>query len=169
MIELVDGIFRFRPIGWFIDVKRIPARPFAVDGDESDQEKKVRIKGHTSAYLENRLWEDYTGLPSISTALGLQFANEQAIPILTIDHSNAGTLLPTLNVFLEVRQAVEDAVNQAHVLTIPRDTLFFHDWAGSMWIDDFPGGLATAYQILGGLLGSSTTLDPKKKVGENLS
>ena len=166
-VELVDGVFRFRPIGWFIDVKRIPARPFAVDGDESDLGKKIRIKGLTSSYLENHLWEEYAGLPSISTALGLQFANEQAIPILTIDQSNASMLLPTLNVFPEVRREVEDAVSQGHVVTIPRDTLFFHDWAGSAWIDDLPGGLATAYRVLGGILGGSTALDPKKKVGQN--
>lgn len=166
-IEFINGVLRFRPIGWFVDAKRVIARDFAVDGDESDREKKFQIMGLSGSYLENRLWEDYAGLPSISTAIGLQFANAVGIPILTIDQSNIATLLPTLNVFPHVRQAVVDAVTAGRVVTIPRDTLLFDDWVGSVWIDDLPGGLATGYLIAGGILGGASNQDPKTKQGEN--
>lgn len=161
-IEFVNGALHFRPIGWFVDAKRIIARHFAVDGDESDLDKKWQIMGLSGSYLENRLWEDFAATASISTVIGLQFANQAGIPILTIDQGNVGTLLPTLNVFPYIRQAVLDAVNAGRVVTIPRDTLLFHRWVGSVWIDDLPGGLSTGYLISGSVLGGNTADEPFK-------
>lgn len=159
-IEFVEGVLRFRPIGWTVDAKRAIQRHFAVDGDESDRDKKWRTMGLTGSYLENRLWEEQMGIPSVSTVNALQFANQVGIPILTIDQSNIAALLPTLNVSPNVRQAVVHAVNAGRVVTIPQDTLFFDEWVGSVWIDDLPGGLSTGYLISGSVLGGSNRQKP---------
>jgi hypothetical protein len=109
------------------------------------------------------LWDEFENLQSISTTRGLQVANAQGNPIYTIDQTNAASVLPTLNVFSDVLQSVEDAVDAGFIVTIPRDTIVMNQWAGSVWIEQSADGLSSAYLIEGGLFGGSTTQDPQNR------
>ncbi len=167
-IEYVNGGWHFRPFGWTIDAKKVASNFFADNGDDSQQTQLVQMAGVASSFYESRLWDRFTAIPSISTIRGLQVANANGIPVYRIDQSNAATLLPTLNVFPDVLQNVQNEVNAGHSVTIPRDTIVMNQWTGSVWIDELPDGSA-GYLIEGGLFGGSTTQDPKNRQNTNPS
>jgi hypothetical protein len=166
-LEFVNGVLHFRPISWTIDAQRIAGRLFSDNGDDSDAPMLANIGGVGSSLLESRLWDTFTGIPTISTTRGLQVANATGIPILHIDQSNINTLLPTMNVSFDVLQNVINEVNAGFTVTIPRDTVILNQWAGSTWIEQSPDGLSAAYLIEGGLFGGSTTQDPKNRNNKN--
>lgn len=166
-IEFVNGVLRFRPIGWTIDAQRIAGRLFSDNGDDTDAPVLANIEGIGSSLLESRLWDTFTGIQTISTTRGLQVANANGIPILHIDQSNIDALLPTMNVSPDVLQNVINEVNGGFTVTIPQDTVILNQWAGSTWIEQSPDGLSAAYLIEGDLFGGSTTQDPKDRNNKN--
>lgn len=166
-IEFVNGVLRFRPIGWTIDAQRIAGRLFSDNGDDTDAPVLANIEGIGSSLLESRLWDTFTGIQTISTTRGLQVANANGIPILHIDQSNIDALLPTMNVSPDVLQNVINEVNAGFTVTIPQDTVILNQWAGSTWIEQSPDGLSAAYLIEGDLFGGSTTQDPKDRNNKN--
>jgi Transglutaminase-like superfamily len=168
-IEFVNGTLHFRPIGWTIDAQRVAGRLFSDNGDDTNAPTLAQIEGLGSSVLESRLWDNFTGLQSISTTRGLQVANANGIPIYHIDQTNIASLLPTMNVFPDVLQNVRNEVNAGLVVTIPRDTIFMNQWTGSVWIEQSPDGLSAGYLIEGGLFGGSTTKDPKNRQNKNPS
>jgi len=168
VIEYVNGGWHFRPFGWTIDAKRVASNLFADNGDDSHQIQWLQMDGMASSFYESRLWDRFTGIQSISTIRGLQFANANGIPVYQIDQTNAAALLPTLNVFPDVLQNVQNEVNAGHTVTIPRDTIVMNQWVGSVWIDELPDGSA-GYLIEGSLFGGSTTQDPKDRQNTNPS
>jgi transglutaminase-like putative cysteine protease len=168
VIEYVNGGWHFRPFGWTIDAKRVASNLFADNGDDSHQIQWLQMDGVASSFYESRLWDRFTGIQSISTIRGLQLANANGIPVYQIDQTNAAALLPTLNVFPDVLQNVQNEVNAGHTVTIPRDTIVMNQWVGSVWIDELPDGSA-GYLIEGGLFGGSTTQDPKDRQNTNPS
>jgi len=168
-IESIDGTLHFRPIGWTIDAQRLAGRLFSDNGDDSDAPVLARIEGLGGSLLESRLWDTYTGIQSISTTRGLQFANATGIPILHIDQTNIATLLPTMNVSFDVLQNVVNEVNAGFTVIIPRDTIVLNQWSGSTWIEQSPDGLSAGFLIEGGLFGGSTTQDPGQRNHKNPS
>lgn len=166
-LEFVNGVLRFRPIGWTIDAQRIAGRLFSDNGDDTDAPVLANIEGIGSSLLESLLWDTFTGIQTISTTRGLQVANANGIPILHIDQSNIDALLPTMNVSPDVLQNVINEVNAGFTVTIPQDTVILNQWAGSTWIEQSPDGLSAAYLIEGDLFGGSTTQDPKDRNNQN--
>ncbi len=155
------GILHFRLSSWFIDAPRVINGLISTDGNELDWIQKIKMLGITSSYLENRLWEKMVSLDAISTIKGLQYAITQGIPIYTLDQSNLNILLPTMNVSDATKYYVTLAVNQGLVVTIPKDTLYYKQWVGSVWVQEDPKTYAAGYLILGEIYGGSTIEDRK--------
>lgn len=131
-IEYVNGGWHFRPFGWTIDAKRVASNLFADNGDDTHQIQWLQMDGVASSFYESRLWDRFTGIQSISTIRGLQLANANGIPVYQIDQTNAAALLPTLNVFPDVLQNVQNEINAGHTVTILRDTIVMNQWVGSV-------------------------------------
>src|SRR5260370_31361567 len=124
----------FRPNARVIDAQRVSGRLFWGNGDESNAPTLAQIEGLGSSLLESRLWDTFAGLQSISPTRGLQVANANGIPIYHNAQTNIGSLLPTMNVFPDVLQNVQNEVNAGFVVTIPRDTITMNQCIASACI-----------------------------------
>lgn len=138
--------------GLFVDADRRIVGPFPVNGDNSRTRPFMIVTGMEGSNLENRVFEDGFEQDAVSTIKILQRAAEANIPISTISTSIAvdspGFSHPT-----SVRNAVNAALAQGRVVTIPRDPITVGLWSGTGYSDMEPGG-AGGWIISGGISGT---------------
>ncbi|WP_444998447.1 RHS repeat-associated core domain-containing protein [Aliikangiella sp. IMCC44359] len=117
----------------------------------------IRLSALHGSTLEHEIFEDLFKVDSISADKGIQIANSNNQPVLTINSTNASSQLPLLVHPANVIQDVQNWVAQGFEVTIPQTMVTHNAWSGSVWIvNDLNGG--AGYFIAGGLAGGSTTL-----------
>ncbi|MGH9738249.1 MAG: hypothetical protein ACRD4X_06630 [Candidatus Acidiferrales bacterium] len=148
----------FRPQGWANDNEFSAETIFADNGDDSGTPVLLTMDGLDASIREARLWDQATGIPSISTVTGFQLANSTGVPIDTIDESNIDAVTPTMNITPDVISELYYEVDDlGFTVTIPANTLTMNEWSGSVWISENASTGQFAYYIAGGINGSSTT------------
>jgi transglutaminase-like putative cysteine protease len=65
-------------------------------------------------------------VPAIATAQALRMANDQGIPVYTINQSNAQTILPLLQIDAADLADISDALNAGMEVTVSRSPVRFH-------------------------------------------
>jgi len=145
------------PAGVEIDVAMDRIVTVARDGDTAKEKFYMDIAGLTSSYHEHSLFENIDGFASVSAVRALQVASANGILIEHINSSNISLILPILNVALEVKLDIQNAINAGKEITIPRTNVQINDWQGVGYIvkDTITG--SGAYMISGGLGGGSST------------
>ena len=115
----------------------------------------MELSGLQGSVLEDRILREDLGVDSISTARLLAIANNQGIPLLTIDSSNIDTLLPSLPFGAKVKQDIRDAVQQGQQVLVPDRMLTVGVWTGVgyMRTDPLTG---EAGWMLSGLIAGAT-------------
>ena len=108
--------------------------------------------------LEQAVFRDQFAVEAISADRGVQLANEQGMPVLTLTGANLNTLDGTGH-SEQVRAAVRELVRQGHSVRIPANPLTVAAWTGSVW-QAFKDGRA-GYFISGGLAGGETVIPPE--------
>jgi hypothetical protein len=83
----------------------------------------------------------------------LQIANQEGIPIYTINATNINEILPRLQVSEAVKAGIRGAVASGMVVTIPEKNIQYYNWSGVGYIVLNPETGAGAYMISGGLAG----------------
>ncbi|MFH1672764.1 MAG: hypothetical protein ABIF87_05000, partial [Pseudomonadota bacterium] len=144
--------------GLAMDADRLLNVVKALDGDNNKAVQFMLNSGMNSSALEHEVPEKLFSTPDdpaegISAVKALKIANDQGIPIYTINQSNMATVLPQLQIDHLAKMDIENAVNAGKVVTVSKETIDFNGWTGCGYIILNPDTGAGAYMISGGLSG----------------
>jgi hypothetical protein len=145
--------------GFAMDVDRAMALVKALDGDNDKAKDFFLSSGMSGATLEHLVPEHLfstaeTVAEGISAVKALKIANDQGIPIYTINQTNINTILPQLQVDADVKTDIQNAVNAGKEVTVSKTDISFNGWTGCGYIIIDPATGAGAYMISGGLGGA---------------
>ncbi|PIV20899.1 MAG: transglutaminase [Deltaproteobacteria bacterium CG03_land_8_20_14_0_80_45_14] len=145
--------------GLVIDVDRNITIPASLAGDMNRIKQFMTISGISSSSWEYRIFETFFGTPSVSAMKLLKYANQQGVPVYTIDSTNIDQLLPVLQVYLDVKMEIQNAINAGKKVIVPQSELQYYEWNGVGYVILDPLTGAGAYRISGGLEGGGTGLN----------
>lgn len=148
--------------GLNMDVDRILSIVIAKNGNKDKAKQFMILTGMRSSALEHEVPEKlFTSIDNpawgISAVKALKIANDQGIPIYTIDQSNVATVLPLLQLDSETIADIKNAVNVGKVVTVSKTNINFNGWNGCGYIVMDPNTGAAAYMI-GGASGAHILL-----------
>jgi len=147
--------------GLFIDVDRNLYSVFGKDGNRDNAKSFMLSSGSIGSALEHAIFEQMYNVSSISAIKLIQVANDQGVPIYTINQTNINEILPKLQISQEVKDGILQAVNSGKIVTIPERNIQYFNWSGIGWIVIGPETGAGAYMISGGIAGGGTAEDGK--------
>lgn len=143
----------FEWTGLVVDADRRIIGPFAVNGNQSLQVPYMKVQGLEGSIQENRVFEDVFGQDAVSTVKILELSSDQGIPLCTIT-SNIFSECPGISQSASVINAINAALAQGHVITIPESPITVSLWSGTGYIDLDPTTGAGGYIISGGISGA---------------
>ncbi|MBI4691578.1 MAG: transglutaminase domain-containing protein, partial [Nitrospirae bacterium] len=120
--------------GVAIDVDRNIYNPFSIDGSQQRKKDFLIVAGLGSSSWEDMIIQSFFNIPSVSAARLLKIANQQGIPIYTIDTGNINTIIPQLQTSQEVINNIKNAVNAGKKVIIPKTNVQYNDWNGVGYI-----------------------------------
>jgi len=144
--------------GLAMDVDRSLNVIGALDGESSKSIQFMQTAGINGSALEHSVPEQMFSTQEnpaqgISAVKALKIANDQGIPIYTINQSNVTTILPQLQVDDNVKADIQNAVNAGKEVTVSKTNIILNGWTGCGYIITNPNTGAAAYMISGGLCG----------------
>ncbi len=127
----------------------------AKDGNSETARQYMLSSGMTSSALEHSVPEQLFSTPdapaqAISTVKALKIANDQGIPIYTVNKENFGTLYWELQLDQQTKDDIANAVNAGKVVTVSKTNINFNGWIGCGYIITNPETGAGGYMISGG-------------------
>ncbi|TDX43024.1 hypothetical protein C7959_1693 [Orenia marismortui] len=130
-------------------------------GTEADEDKdKVKaynmVSGMISSYLEGSIFEQTFGGEAVSTMHILNHANQQGIPVYTINQDNVDSVLPQLEYDSAKKQEFRNLINNGKEITVPERDVTINGWNGTGYIVLNPDDGTGEYIISGGLSGGCT-------------
>lgn len=136
----------------------------AKDGNSNTVRQYMLSSGMTMSALEHKVPEQLFSTTSnpaegVSAVKALKIANDQGIPIYTVNQQNIATALPQLQVGQQVLDDIQNAINARKVVTVSKTNINFNGWVGCGYIIIDPDTGAGAYKISGGTNGGSIELD----------
>jgi len=135
-----------------MDVDRDMEAVFGRDG-ENYRKKSYNIEsGLMSSEMEARVLDQLFNIKNtkaLSAIRILSVANEQQIPIYTINSSNIAQILPLLQISDEVKSAIECAVNGGMEVITPGSNINYNGWEGIGYIAMNPETGEGAYMVEG--------------------
>ncbi|NOZ69588.1 MAG: transglutaminase [Deferribacteres bacterium] len=144
--------------GLSMDADRIMTLVKALDGDKGKQKQFMLNAGMNGSALEHSVPEQLFSTPDnpaegISAVKALKIANDQGIPIYTINQANTDTILPQLQLDSGTISDIQNAINAGKTVTVSQTEINFNGWTGVGYIIIDPETGAGAYMISGGLSG----------------
>jgi len=144
--------------GLSMDIGLIRTLVRGLDGDKNKQLQFMVNSGANSSALEHSVPEKMLSTSDnpaygISAVKALKLANDQGIPIYTINQSNISSVLPQLQLGSDVMLDIQNAVNAGKVVTVSKRNIYFNGWTGCGYIIVDPTTGAGAYMLGGGLSG----------------
>lgn len=114
------------------------------------------VGAYSSAY-EHLIFEElHQNSHGVSAVKIISVANQQGIPIYSIDSNNRAAILPKLRISDEAMADIQNALAAGKQVTVPESSIHYYDWQGDGYIIKDPNTGAAAYMIAGGLAGGST-------------
>ena len=110
----------------------------------------------TSSAWENKIFEVFFNVPSVSAMSLLKYANQQGIAIQTIDSSNIGQIMPALQISADVKTDIHNAINAGKKVIVPQMEIQYYEWKGVGYAILDPSLGIGAYMISGGLAGGGS-------------
>jgi hypothetical protein len=146
-----------------VDYNTVDARDSG--GSHSKMINFMRISGVRSSLLEHAVPEQLFLTPDspakgVSAVKALQMANNQGIPIYTINDENISNVLPQLEVDSDVVNDIKNAVVAGNEVTVSQTNIDFNDWSGCGYVIFDPETGGGIYMISGGLNGSKIFCSP---------
>jgi len=138
--------------GFRIDVDRDMEAVFGKDGDNNKKKSYNIQSGIMGSEMEARVLEQVFSMKNtkaLSATRILSIANEQQIPIYTINSSNIPQILPLLQISDKVKSAIECAVNGGMEVIIPGSNIRYNGREGIGYIVMNPETGEGAYMIEG--------------------
>ncbi|MDH7556960.1 MAG: hypothetical protein QHG94_08535, partial [Candidatus Methanosuratincola sp.] len=124
----------------------------------------MKISGLQGSILENRIFEEGFQVESISTAklFTLTRSTQPPTQILTIDKSNIASILPTLPFDQNIKEDIQNSVNQNLTIRIPQSEIQYEDWTGIGYIKENPVTGESGYMLSGMIAGGMTAWSADK-------
>ncbi len=145
-------------IGTNIDVKRYPMNVISLQGNMNDEIAFMTASGTSGSAYEHTIIEElHQDAQGVSAVKIISIANQQGIPIYTIDSSNSATVLPRLRISSETMSNIQNAIAAGMRVIIPEQSIQYFDWHGEGFIVTDPSSGAAAYMLSGGLAGGGTS------------
>lgn len=147
------------PGGLAMDADRLINLVKAFDADKNKPVQFMLTSGINSSVLEHSAPEQFfstTENPAygISAVKAFQLANDQGIPIYTINQSNITTILPQLQLDSGTIADIQNAINAGKEVTVSKTVITFNGWTGCGYTIIDPSTGAGAYMISGGMNGA---------------
>jgi hypothetical protein len=139
--------------GMGIDVDRDIFSPFSKTGDKEKVKNFMLSSGMTGSAMEHGIFELLYNAPAVSAVKILQIANENKIPVYSINKNNINQILPKLQVSQDVKTDIQNSINAGKEVTIPKQNIQYYDWEGVGYTIIDPDTGAGAYIISGGIAG----------------
>jgi hypothetical protein len=137
-----------------VDVDRNVNAVYSPAQDKEHEKAFMILSGLSSSAWENIVLEAFFDVPSVSTVRLLKLSAAQGIPIYTIDSSNVNSILPLLQIKMNDKVDITNAVNAGKKVTVSKTEITYGNWTGVGYIVLDPTTGAASYQISGGLSGS---------------
>jgi hypothetical protein len=138
-----------------VDIKRNLSAVVSKEGDPNRVFAQELLIGMLGSYLEAGVYDQYSKVhgAGISAANAMLVANQRGIPIQRIDSANIATMLPSLNIPVDVKGAIASAVATGKIAFTPIQPIAHNGWVGVGYIILDPVNGSGAYLISGGLAG----------------
>lgn len=146
--------------GISIDADRNLFSVSALDGNRAKEKDFMIVTGIGSSAWESRVFQILTGTPSISAATLLKEATVRNIPIYNVDSGKIDAIMPSLEVFEEVKQDIRNAVNAGKKVIVPKTNILYNGFNSVGYIIIDPATGSGAYMIVSGLAGGRVSSDP---------
>jgi len=157
---LFDLPFAVSRGGLLIDVPGGLSRSTSVT-DGSQNFAAFLLGGYAASAYEAYIWQEHALLDAVSTVRGIQFANDQGIPVVTL--SNAAAVDSQLNVScattpenLNYSALLKTALKNLFAggfsrITLPGCLIHYDNWRGAVWVAEKNTGgfFAASYTIAG--------------------
>ncbi len=145
--------------GMMMDVDRIMQAVLSKDGNMDTVRAYMLKSGSNSSAQENTVPEQLYSRPDnpvsgISAVKALRIANDQSIPIYTINGSNINVILPQLQIDDSVKSDIMNAISAGKEVTVSKTNVSLSGWTGCGYIIIDPTTGAGAYMISGGSNGA---------------
>jgi len=142
-------------VGLAMDVDRQYSLVKALDGNTDKPKQFFLNSGSTGSALEHSVPEQLWSTPDnpaygISAVKALKIANDQGIPIYTINQNNIDTILSQLQIDTDAKTDIRNAVNAGKEVTVSKTNITYNGWTGVGYIIIDPDTGAGAYMIGGG-------------------
>lgn len=141
--------------GLLMDVDRSLNVVASLDGDKNKAVQFMQVSGMNGSALEHAVPEMMFSTPEnpvegVSAVKALQIANDQGIPVYTVNKSNISAIMPLLQVDANVKAEIQNAVNAGREVTVSKTNITLNGWTGCGYIIANPNTGAAAYMISGG-------------------
>jgi hypothetical protein len=152
--RLVAGVaVSVSPDSIYIDADLSTATPVGTTKDT--RHNFTLASGLSGSAHEHQTLQDSFSAEAVSTSKLLALANQNAIPIVAIDRTNASAV-ETLTLPAYVKAQMRDQVNAGYSITTPTQQITYMDFTGEGWMVIDPATGEGAYLISGGLSGGET-------------
>lgn len=153
----VDAIFgmprKITPVGIIGDMDRDLHSVVPIDGNMSRVKPFMQLVGNLSSYLEHDITEKVYRTQALSAVKAIQIARDQGIPVHSITSQNINAELPVLQLSVELKDDIINAVNAEQEVIVPERNLNINAWSGVGYIVQDPINGKGAYLISGGYNG----------------
>jgi len=160
--------FTVNPNGLLMDVDRDVYVVKSLDGNDKKSQQFILASGMNGSSLEHSIAEKLFSTaenPSygISAIKALKIANDQGIPIYTVNNTNISTVLTQLQIDHDVKTDIRNAVNAGKVVTVSKTNINYNGWKGVGYIIINPTTGDGAYMINGGMDGGVVVVSEEGK------
>jgi hypothetical protein len=139
--------------GLIIDVDRNIYSPASLSGDNTKTQRFMLISGQIGSGMEHGIFEQIYNKTATSAVKALSVANDQGIPIYSINRDNISTILPQMQISYDVKVDIQNAVNAGKIVTVSKTNVTIDTWNGVGYIILDPSTGAGTYMINGGFAG----------------
>lgn len=143
----------------FIDVDTNKHYVVSLRGEKETEREYMLVTGMVSSLFESVVWEQLTGMESVSTMSILGKAQEEDIEVLAISNRNLTESLGNLMAEEALKEEITAEVNSGKIIIIPQKEITINEWIGTGYMIIDPETGAGAYKISGGLNGGATTFN----------
>jgi N-acetylmuramoyl-L-alanine amidase len=142
------------PTGVYIDADLSTATPIG-----PNNQSKIGFllsSGLAGSYFEHTVLEQSFSVEAISTCKIFQLANQQGIPILSLDRTNWAAQSQNLALPSHVKASMANDIGAGYMIKTLAREITYLDWTGSGWMVTDPLTGAGSYLISGELSGGQT-------------
>ncbi len=149
--------------GLTMDVDKDDVIGSAKNGDTNKTKQYMFLSTANASVLESSVPEQLWSTPGnpaigISAADALKIANDQGVPIYSINQTDMNAILPQLQLGTDVISAIQDAINGGDIVIAPKTNITSNGWTGCGYIIIDPTTGSSAYMISGGQSGAAIAI-----------